>query len=272
MKPYQQFGTAKYPLRPSALAWVGRCPVKSVLAMEEPEDGGGPAAQTGSLVHAAVAAFHLEPDASKRIAAAVATLQSAAGNFPKADPTEARLFTEAYICDPRNQNAKIIAVERRVSLTLEPHRLDPTGEPIVIHGTLDQIRDENGRFVVCDLKTGKPSGLEMIHDYAIQQAAYTLAARASGLGDVQPGYLIRNYGYRQRGAQLPSPDGVYWWLPFTVEGAIALLARVQLQVALIRSGEIDFGPASWCTYCEHRGLDSCMPKANAKLFSLPVIA
>lgn len=266
------FGTESRPLRPSQLAWLARCPVQVVLAMEEPEESGGPAAQTGSLVHAAVAAFHLEPDTVKKVAAAVAELQRAAAEFPQADPQEARLYLEPYLCDPRNTQAKTVAVETKVSVTLPPHPNDPTRKPIVVRGTLDQIREEpDGRLVVCDLKTGsKSSGWEMLHDYALQQAAYVLAARASGFPSAEPGYLIRAYGYRTRGAKLPSPDGVYWWLPFDVTGATQLMDRVRLQVALIRSGEVDFGPGTHCGYCPQKGLDTCLPKANRKLFSLPL--
>lgn len=265
------FGTAEHPLRPSALNWVVRCPVYAVLQFLEAEDSSGPAAQTGSLVHEAVAAFHLEPDASKKIAAAVSTLQSAAKKFPLAESNEARLYLEPYVSDPRNANAEILAVERKVTLTLDPHPLDPTGNPVVIRGTLDQIRRVNGVTVVDDLKTGRTEGWAMIHDYAYQQAAYCLAARESGFPDAQPGRLIRCYGYRTRTAKLPSPDGVFWQLPFSVAQARALLDRVRLQVALVRRGEVDFGPGPQCSYCVYKGLDGCQPKAERKLFGLPLL-
>lgn len=266
------FGTAEHPLRPSALAWLVRCPVQAVLAMYDEIDEGGPAAQTGSLVHAAVAAFHLENDHALKIGAAVAAMQQQAAAFPLADPTEARLYLEPYLADPRNAHAKTVAVEHRVRLELDPHPLDPTGAPVVVRGTLDQIREEGGRLLVCDLKTGQTSGWAMLHDYALQQAAYTLAARESGFPGAEPGYLIRNYGYRARGAKLPSPDGVFWWLPFDADGARQLLDRVRLQVALVRRGEIDFGPGPHCTFCGQKGLDSCVPKANRTLFGLDVLA
>lgn len=275
----ETIGTEDRPLRPSALAWFVKCPVKVVLDMWECDDDAGPAAQTGSLVHAGVEAFHLERDASKKVAAAVAAMQRAAGEFPLADPTEARLYIDPYLCDPRNQNAAFAtdrdgrpAVECKVRLELPPHDLDPTGRPIVVRGTLDQIRRENGRDVVCDLKTGQTSGWAMLHDYALQQAAYVLAARASGFPNAEPGYLIRCYGYRARGAKLPSPDGVQWWLPFDVKGCVALMDRVRLQVALVRRGEIDYGPGPHCTFCPQKGLDGCIPAANKKLFTLPLAA
>lgn len=267
-----EFGSAARPLRASALSWLVKCPVQSVMQMLEPEDdAGGPAAQTGNVVHAAVAAFHLEPDTGKKVAAAVAELQRAAAEFPQADPAEARLYLEPYLCDPRNQTARIVAVERPVSLTLDPHPLDPTGQPIVIRGKLDQIREEDGKLLVDDLKTGARTGWEMVHDYAYQQAAYALASRASGFPTAEPGRIIRVYGYRTRGARLPSPDGVFFSLPFDVAGARTLLDRVRLAVALVRRGEVDFGAGSHCTYCPLKGLDSCIPAATRRLFTLPVV-
>lgn len=268
---FHLFATESRPLRPSGLAWLSRCPVQVMLQYDE-IDVGGPAAQTGSVVHKAVEAFHLAPDTAKGITAAVAALQTAGAEFPDHDPTEARIYTEAYLGDPRNQTAKVVALEQKVTLRLPPHPLDPTGQDIHVRGTLDQIREENGRLLVCDLKTGKTGGWQMLHDYALQQAAYVLAARASGWPTAEPGYLIAAYGYRVRGAKLPSPDGVFWWLPFDVSGAEMLLDRVRLQVALIRRGEIDFGPGPHCCYCPQKGLDSCVPAANRKLFSLPVVA
>ncbi len=274
----EDFGTPEKPLRPSALAWLMKCGVKVVLGFDELEESGA-AADTGSVVHAAVAAFHLEPDVTRKVAAAVAEMQRtlAANTFPKADPNEARLYLEPYVIDPRNVNAEFAtvagrpAIELKVDLKLQPHALDPTGEPIAVRGTLDQIRIINGVPSVCDLKTGsKLTGWEMLHDYALQQAAYVLAARASGFPNAEPGQIIRCYGYRTRGAKLPTPDGVFWQLPFDAAGASLLLDHIRLKVALIRRGEVDFGPGTHCNYCPQKGLDSCIPNANRKLFSLPM--
>lgn len=271
------FATAQHPLRPSSLSWLIACPVQSVLQMLEYEDSSGAAAQTGSLVHAAIAAFHLEPVAANRIGAAVDALRLHAGKFPLADANEARLYLEPYLCDPRNAHATFAvapdgrpAVECRVELRLPPHAFDPTGQPVFIRGTLDQIRVEDGRVLVDDIKTGQTAGYAMLHSYAYQQAAYALAARQSGFPTAEPGRIIRVYGYRVRGARLPSPDGVFWSQPFDVTGATQLLDRVRLHVALIRRGEVDFGAGSHCSYCPLKGLDSCVPKANEKLFSLPI--
>ena len=266
-----EFGTEACPLRPSALAWLIKCPVKVMLDFDT-EDNGGPAAQTGSMVHAGIEAFHIEKDDAKRVAAAACIAASAAAEFPLADPNEAKLYITPYMLDPRNAAAEVVAIEMKVKLILQPHAKDPTGQPIVINGKLDQIRRENGTLSVWDYKTGdKLTGWQMLHSYSYQQAAYTLAARASGFPDCQPGGLIRGYGYRHRGAKLPAADGVFWHNPFDLRGAELLLDRVRLQVALIRSGEIDFGAGTHCSYCPQKGLDQCVPAADRKLFSLPVV-
>jgi hypothetical protein len=259
------FGGPESPLRPSQLDKLVKCSVWPILMIGEPEDGGGKAAQTGSAVHEAVAAYHLEPDLSKRIQAGQTALAAALPKFPLADSTEARLFLTPYMADPRNLYTRVVAVEQRVGLTLPPHPTDPTGAPIVVRGTLDQIREENGRLVVCDLKTGSPSGWQMVHDYAYQQSAYVLAARASGFPEAEPGYLIRCQGYRARTAALPSPDGVYWWCSWSVDDCHLLLERVRLEVARIRSGEVQFGAGPHCSYCPHGGLQGCIPRAKEKL-------
>lgn len=265
------FGTADYPLRPSALATLVKCPLQAVLkVLDELEDTSGVAADTGSLAHEAVAAFHLEPDANKRIGAAVAMLQQAAPKFPQADVADARITVERYVADSRNAGAKVVAVERPVRLVLDPHPSDPTGQPVVINGKLDQLRESNGRITVWDLKTGKPGGREMSHEHSLQQAAYVLAARQSGFPTAEPGGLIRTAAYRTRGAQLPMADGVFWDLPFTLADCPKLLSRVTLTVALIRSGEVDYGPGSWCVWCPLGGLDRCIVEADRKLFALPL--
>lgn len=262
-------GTATHFLRPSSLDKLVKCQVWYTMMLGE-DDAGGAAAQTGSLVHAAVAAFHQEPDEKIRVQAAIEALGLNSPSFPLADQSEARLYLTPYIADPRNSRANVVAVEHPVALTLEPHPLDPTKQPIHIRGTLDQIRHGDGKQVVCDLKTGRTEGWAMIHDYAYQQAAYTLAARESGFPNCQPGYIIRNYGYRAKTAKAPSPDGVNWWMPFTIDGAWALMDRVRLAVATLRAGYVEYGPGPQCSYCPLGGLSSCQEQANAKLFSLPM--
>jgi hypothetical protein len=261
--------TAERPLRASQLDKLIRCPLYGLTVLEPDERSSGPAADTGSIVHAAVAAFHSESRPGLRAAAAIAEIQRAAVQFPFGDTHEAGLYLTPYLADPRNITADVVAVELAVELTLPPHALDPTGQPVVIHGTIDQIRREQGRTLICDLKTGRRSGWEMIHDHAYQIAAYTLAARACGYPDAEPGYLIRAYRYRERTATGDSPEGVYWWLPFTADDCRILLDRVAIEVAHLRSGELNLGPGAHCTNCPLGGLATCIPAAREKFWGLP---
>ena len=152
---------------------------------------------------------------------------------------------------------------------IQPHSLDPTGQPIHVAGTLDQIREIDSQLFVLDIKTGKPSGLDMMNSYLYQQLAYTLGAKQSG-HDVRGAYLLRTYGYRVRNANLPSPDGVFWLLPFEMRDVELLLERVAFNVAMIRRGEAQFGPGPACSFCPSRSISSCLPKAKAR-FSLDVV-
>lgn len=264
MIDFEKIGTEEQFLRPSKLDRLVVCTMQHALdiAIDE-EDGSGQAADTGSLVHSAVAEFHLAKSVDEGIKAAWAALSVNAGKFPLADSNEARLFLKPYLEDPRNTRAKIHAVERLVKLTLPPHETDPTGKPVHIQGTLDQIREETGQLWVMDLKTGKPLGFDMVHAHTYQQAAYTLAAKAEGF-PVVGAKLIRNWGYRHRGANLPSPEGVFWEMPFDLETAEILLDRVRVAVARLRSGEIEFGPGHQCTFCRHGGLAACLPEARRR--------
>lgn len=223
------------------------------------DDEGGAPAQTGSLTHEGVAAFHKTKGTLEiRKTAAWQAIANAAGKFPLAEENEVRLFITPYMADPRNQKAELLEVEHKIEFELDPSPIDPTGERIYVEGTLDQIRLTNGIPKVWDLKTGKRTGWEMLHDYAIQLAGYVTGATRL-YPNVEPGGIIRNYGYRVRGATTDtlSPDGVFFAAPFTKVDIPNILEEVQLKVALIRMGIYTFGTGIHCTYCEFGGLLGC---------------
>lgn len=256
------------PIRCSKLASIPKCGARVYMleVINNDDDTAGPSAHTGSLTHEGVAAFHKERGTLKtRKDAAWQAIADTAKKFPLAEANEVRLFLTPYMDDPRNIEAKLLAVEMQVEFTLEPHPIDSTGELIYVQGTLDQIREVNGVPRIYDLKTGKKTGWEMLHDYAIQIAAYTHGARQCGFPKTEPGSIIRNYAYRVRGCALPSPDGVFWALPFKIEAVPLLLENVRLHVGLQRNGEIQFNPGPHCTYCEFGGLAGCVSKWNELL-------
>lgn len=262
-------GTADKPLRCSKLASILKCSMRVYLMLElsQYEDGeGGEAAQTGSLTHAGVAEFHrFGGTILQRKKAAWDAIAAHAADFPLANPDEVRLFITPYMEDPRNQNAKmwwhedLPMIEQPVDFTLPPHELDESGELIHVQGTFDQIRDVQGVPMIHDLKTGKKTGWEMIHDHAIQIAAYCYGARQKGIQGCQPGPIIRAYGYRTRdNAGIAAPDGVFFTCPIRWQDVEVILEAVRFHVALLRNGHAQFGPGPHCTFCEFGGLPGCL--------------
>lgn len=240
------------------------------MLLTDEDDLGGAAAQTGSLVHAGVAEFHKNMgNLAKRKKAAWDAIAAHAAEFPLAEETEVRLLLTPYMDDKRNIEAEIITlngklmVEHQLEFILPPHPLDTTEEPIHVWGTTDQIRNFAGVPKVCDYKSGKRTGWEMIHDHAIQIAAYCYGARQIGITNCQPGPIIRGMGYRTRQAAESTMfkeefvPGVFWNAPFRWEDVEAILEGARLGIALVRMGHVNYGPGPHCTFCEFQGLAGC---------------
>jgi PD-(D/E)XK nuclease superfamily len=258
------FGVYPQYIRPSNLARLIDCPAQLAMSMDwmNDQNEGGAAAQLGSLVHKGVEAFHKADlsgvDLPTMVSAGTEALRSNAAMFPRADTDEAKKIFDCYSFDPRNWR-EVISVELPVEFYLDPHPSDKTGKPIYIKGTLDQYGLYNGYLSILDVKTGKPDGYSMLHEYAVQMSAYLLGALAKGL-KVDRVYIIRTGGYRVRGAVLPSPDRIFWCTPLDETRAQNILDRVRIEVAHIRNGEVNLGPGSHCVWCEHGGLDTCHDK------------
>lgn len=267
------FGTAAKPLRPSQLNYLVLCHWRALAKeLEMLHDESGKAADTGSAVHFAVAAFH------KKAGDEVAKMRSAVAAFPLADLDEAERIYGRYVADPRNRDAEVVAVEQEVVVSLDAKFLDT--EPIVIAGTLDQLRwnAADRRYEVWDIKTGNRDPLYFQNVYALQMAAYVMAARnvsggspydmSSGLpfdadGPIVPGGYIRTKGYFTRGAELPSPHGVF--VPAGIGDPDSLLDAVRWAVCAIRSGYVVATPGDHCGTCSFAGNEFCLPKLQSTL-------
>lgn len=253
---FRDYATDRRPLRPSALGQLLKCPMSGFLVWQAGDELGNTAAQTGNLVHSAAAEFHRTVgDLDVRTGAGLAALQRAREEFPGGDPEKAVAIYTAYSRDPKNQTAVCLFVEEPVTLRLAPAPDDPTGEPIVIRGTLDQVRLEaDGRKRVYDIKTGSAKDYnETLDEYILQQAAYTLAARQQLDPDVLPGEIIYTPGYeRPRGRRfLPLSIGI--------PECYLLMQGIVSQVALIRRGVPIFTPsAGSCKYCPVRPYTNCL--------------
>lgn len=272
-------GDKDHPLRSSKLAALCKCSMRIYLLgdiVDDEDDLGGEAAQIGSLTHKGVAEFHrVTKSLAERKKAAFDAIRDNAANFPLADLNECRLNLQPYIDDPRNQNAEILhhevlnaetgkreltpMIEYQAKFTLPPHPIDETGQPIHCTGTWDQVRIVNRIPMIHDLKTGKISAFQMIHDYTIQLCAYAYGARQIGITGCQPGKLIRSMGYRARAAELPSPIGVFIDMP-PWKMVEHILENVRFNVALYRNGNVNWNTGPHCTYCEHGGIFDCYEK------------
>jgi hypothetical protein len=259
------FGSKQAPLRCSGLDGLNRCPMKHVLTyLGEAADAPGEAAETGSVAHAAIAAYHRAPDHREGVEAGLAAIRDAClDRFRRASPEDAARHFADYAADPRHSAAEVVAIERAVRLVLPPAESDPTGREVVIEGTLDQVRRHEGRLLVFDVKTGATPGWQMLHDHLFQVVAYAAAATA-GLGEpVEPGYLIRTQGYRKKGIRpADAPEGVFWPFGLTPDHCRVYLDQVRELVGQVRAGAVRFGPGPHCTYCPLGGIWGCTARAE----------
>lgn len=248
-----KFGTDEMPLRASALGGLVRCAWSAVLRAMDEQGLSSQAADTGSAVHHAAAVFH-GPGKGDALAA-VEAMRAGLSLFPFADLDDAERIFQAYAADERNRSADVVWVERRVAIRLHPAANDPTKKEILIHGTLDQLRRVDGQYVLCDIKTGKPSGWEMLHQYAHQQAAYQVGATQLLGEPVRKSCIIRTADYFKKGGAGP----VLWHAPWGLPGCYALLEKVRHVVANIRAGHVSLCAGDHCTkYCI--GLDRCLTR------------
>lgn len=215
------------------------------------DESSGIAADTGSATHYAVADWHRNKDATR----AVREMRKAISSFQFADLDSAEQHFRAYIADPRNQEAKVILCEEKLSISLPAHETDPTQADIIIRGTVDQVRDENGMHYVWDVKCGKSfDGFDMLHHYALQLVAYQAMVRQRFPTTYGAG-IIRTADYLKK-----SPGPVFWFAPWKGNDIDILLDTVRLRVAEIRRGHVALSPdAKSCDYCPARALANCLP-------------
>jgi RecB family exonuclease len=250
----RKFATAEHPLRPSKVADVLACPLSYILSMHEEDSNGGVAAQTGNLIHRAVDAFHKTTDREARVAAGVAALEAAREKFPGGDAKKAQKIFTAYAADPENADARVKWVEQAVELTLPADHLDPTGEPIVIRGTMDQGRiGSDGIPRVWDVKTGDYlPPRECLDEHTVQQAVYVLAARKTLHPKFEPGGLIYTPNYEKSRGKRHLP------YPMTVQQCEDVIAMLPLVVAAVRRGRAIARPGvDSCRWCDHKSWPRC---------------
>jgi hypothetical protein len=262
-----EFATEEHPLRSSQIPLLMGCSWRSVLLMiKEFSDEVGAAADSGSAFHKAAETLHRH---HKSYDDCIAESKACSDLYPKVDWDEVRLYFQPYYNDPRNQHAEFATFNGKVAIEehFKIHFPNPEGtEEIVIQGTYDQIRIINNeygeqKYRLIDLKTGKSMNLyDTLMHHTFQLACYWLGADFNNhkVDEIAIGYI---YGYRQRGANLPSPDGIF--APHSlqnVDQCRTIMKGVFRRINAIRRGEIDITPGvNICNKCPARGPDVCLP-------------
>lgn len=228
----------------------------------EGERTSSPAADTGSAVHAAIAAYHTVAKGDAR--ASLEAMREGLAKYPLADLHDAELSFRPYAADTRNTEAEVVLVEREISLRLAPAETDPTTQEIVIVGTLDQVRRERGLLVVCDVKTGKRlEGEDMLNDHCLQLCAYQLGASALLGEPVRGACVIRTYDYRKK-----AKGPVFWNAAWGVKDAESLMRGVAHVVANIRAGRAWAAPGEHCRWCPAGSPSGCQQSLRQESLSL----
>lgn len=260
-KDLARFATEDCPLHPSGLRALLICPWKVVmryLAVREEEEEHGVAGDTGSAVHVAAAEMHR----GKGPAECLQAMGARQREYPQADLQDAAGLFLAYSRDPRNSRAVVVAVEEPVKFSIQAAPEDPTGSPIEVIGTLDQVREDHlGRLELWDLKTSKKDPMALLRNHTFQIAAYCVGATIKLGRPVRPGGVILPRKYKDMNGNGP----VFWKFPWKFEDLEQILSAVRHRVAQIRSGVFWHVPTDDCEWCQARSPDLCLPKLQETL-------
>ena len=265
MKDLKRFATEDFPLHPSALRTLVDCPWKIVMQyLYDPSDEGGPAGDTGSAVHAAAHALH----DGKEVAESIEVMRAKLANYPKADLLDAADLFLKYAGDTRNRGARVVLNEMPIGFKIAAAPEDPTGEPLVFEGRLDQVREADSQLLLYDLKSSKKDPMVLLHEHTFQMAAYCVGASILLKRQVNPGALILVRRYKGD----PNTAAVFWHYAWTFHDCEGILDVLRHRVAEVRKGILYHNPEeSRCHWCHQRTPDVCLPKLKNYRKSLEVI-
>lgn len=258
MKDPALIGTSEYPLRASQIQQAAKCSWRLMSTyLFAPEDRAGPAADTGSAAHAAIHHWHSD---SHNVLASVEAMHAQYARYPLADLDEAVRMFVAYTKDPRNRDAVVIGSEQYVRVQIKPSPDDRTGQPIIINGRFDQVRERNGAYYLDDLKTSKRDGITLMGESLYQLCVYAVGASLLYNRPVHPGAIISLRKYLVGGVD-PSaaPPGVFWNYTIRYENCDMILNGLRHIVAALRCGIAWANAGDYCTWCHYHGIDNCIP-------------
>lgn len=261
-----QFGTDVCPLHCSGLQALVRCPWRTTMHYLFEADGeGGVAGDTGSAMHRAAAAMHKGSNAAESLEVMHGMLHE----YPRADLQDAAAMFLSYAADDRNRTAEFLLIEKQIAFSIAPAEDDPTGSPISVVGTLDQVRLMNGVPRLWDIKTSKKDPLLLLRRHQMQLAAYCVGATVLLGRTVQPGGVLCPRRYKSAN---PTSSPVFYHATWTFDDAARILEPVRRVVRDIRAGRVYHVPNEDCDWCVGRSPDICLPKLKAYLQPLTVVA
>ncbi|WP_232541457.1 ATP-dependent DNA helicase [Nocardia bovistercoris] len=202
-------------LSPSTVELLRTCPLRWALERNGGTDGDNPHAVKGNLVHTLVQALAGRVPESQVRAALERTwrgIDPGAGWYSRQELRRTETMLETFMAWVRNTRGELTQAGVEVAVDCElPGRTED--EPAVrIKGRIDRLeRDEFGRFVIVDVKTGKtPVTKQAAADHA-QLATYQVAAAYGALDDpesaVDPADPGEPGGARLVYVAKPSRDG-----------------------------------------------------------------
>ena len=246
--------TPEQPLRCSYAATLQGC-VGLWALRAFGRDSAGQAAHNGSAVSRAVELWHAIPDRSasaEHVEHVLARVEAERERWSLYEQPIVRAWTEGYVGDPRNgpRLAGEVRCEVAVSVALAPSEDDPTGQPVCLRGTLDQVRRARPGepWYVWDLKSGRAGGMELAYQHLFQLGVYALAHHATTGEPTLLGGVIRLRGYDGKaGGGLHATH--YPYLGSSPEALSTIAGEVAAHVARLRRGEVMLQPGAHCQYC-----------------------
>lgn len=183
--PLWEDDEAAVALSPSTVELLRTCPLRWALERHGGTDGNNPHAVKGSLVHTLVQALAGRVPVDEVRAALDKTWRAVDpgdGWHSRQERRRTEAMLETFMAWVRNTRGELTqaGVEVAVDCVLPARSSDE--RPVRIRGRVDRLeRDEQGRFVIIDVKTGKnPISKQAAADHA-QLATYQVAAASGAL-------------------------------------------------------------------------------------------
>jgi superfamily I DNA/RNA helicase len=189
------------PVSPSALDRFVGCELRWLMEAVGARGSEQAAQSVGTALHdvaAAVVAEGLDPaDVGDRLEAALERLDLGGAWTTRRERARARDMLTTFLRWHRADAARHVLVGVEVPFTVEVPPDGPGGHPALLRGQVDRLeRDEAGRLVVVDLKTGrsKPAEGELARHPQLGAYQLAVAAGAFGPGEEPGGGLLVNLG------------------------------------------------------------------------------